>query len=29
VLLLPHGFSEDHRTSAAAYARTHPERVLH
>ncbi len=28
VLLLPHGFSEDHRTSAAAYARTHPERVL-
>jgi hypothetical protein len=29
VLLLPRGFSEDHRTSAAAYARTHPERVLH
>jgi membrane-bound lytic murein transglycosylase B len=29
VLLLPRGFSEDHRTSAAAYARAHPERVLH
>jgi hypothetical protein len=29
VLLLPRGFSEDHRTSAAGYARTHPERVLH
>jgi membrane-bound lytic murein transglycosylase B len=29
VLLLPRGFSEDHRTSAAAYARAHPERILH
>jgi membrane-bound lytic murein transglycosylase B len=29
VLLLPRGFSEDRRTSAAAYARAHPERVLH
>ncbi|HZC73896.1 MAG TPA: lytic murein transglycosylase [Jatrophihabitans sp.] len=29
VLLLPRGFREDHRTSAAAYARAHPERVLH
>jgi membrane-bound lytic murein transglycosylase B len=29
VLLLPRGFSESHRTSAAAYARAHPERVLH
>ena len=29
VLLLPRAFSEDHRTSAAAYARTHPEQVLH
>ena len=29
VLLLPRGFNEDHRTSAAAYARAHPERVLH
>jgi membrane-bound lytic murein transglycosylase B len=28
VLLLPRGFSEDHPTSAAAYARAHPERVL-
>jgi hypothetical protein len=28
VLLLPRGFSQDHRTSAAAYARAHPERVL-
>jgi membrane-bound lytic murein transglycosylase B len=27
-LLLPHGFSEEHRTSAAAYARAHPDRVL-
>lgn len=29
VLLLPRGFNEDHRTSAAAYARAHPERRLH
>ena len=29
VLLLPRGFSQDHRTSAAAYARAHPRRVLH
>lgn len=28
VLLLPRGFSEDRPTSAAAYARAHPERVL-
>jgi membrane-bound lytic murein transglycosylase B len=28
VLLLPPGFSEDHRTSAAAYALAHPDRVL-
>jgi membrane-bound lytic murein transglycosylase B len=28
LLLLPQGFSENHRTSAAAYARAHPERVL-
>lgn len=28
-LLLPRGFSEYHRTPAAAYARAHPERVLH
>lgn len=29
VLLLPRGFSEGHPTSAAAYARAHPERLLH
>jgi membrane-bound lytic murein transglycosylase B len=28
VLLLPRGFSEDHPTSAAGYARAHPDRVL-
>jgi hypothetical protein len=28
VLLLPRGFSEDHRTSAAGYARAHPARIL-
>jgi membrane-bound lytic murein transglycosylase B len=29
VLLLPQGFDRHRRTSAAAYARAHPERVLH
>jgi membrane-bound lytic murein transglycosylase B len=29
LLLLPRGFDEHHPTSAAAYARAHPERVLH
>jgi hypothetical protein len=29
LLLLPHGFDEHHPTSAAAYARAHPGRVLH
>jgi hypothetical protein len=29
VLLLPQGFDQHHRTSAAAYARAHPKRVLH
>jgi Transglycosylase SLT domain len=29
VLLLPRGFDQHHRTSAAAYARAHPERVFH
>jgi membrane-bound lytic murein transglycosylase B len=29
VLLLPRGFAQHHRTSAAEYARAHPERVLH
>jgi membrane-bound lytic murein transglycosylase B len=28
LLLLPQGFARHHRTSAAAYARAHPERVL-
>jgi hypothetical protein len=29
VLLLPRGFDQHHPTSAAAYARAHPERVFH
>lgn len=29
VLLLPLGFSQNHRTPASAYAQAHPERVLH